>query len=294
MITKLFYLLLIIPLTFFSIDVYAKCNFNCSNVGGMNYKIKPKDITNMTMKASAYKGKKFKSYEIINKSAGPVIGSKSFKFTLMPYDCGYYKGGTDCGKIVKGGNGGRARSELTSSKFPFTGKNHERWLSFSIFIPQHYKTVTPTSTSMFQIYKLDLGPTVMVRDMGGRLTVQLMDNQGFYGDGSIRNIKWGHLATIKEMKDKWTHFKIHYKITDKEDGFWKFYTNGVLKIHQTGKTKGYEVPKEYYIKSGLYQTYVYAYKKMYSEDMPAQTIYMDNIFQAKIEAELDNIINIVK
>ena len=118
--------LIFLCFTFFSFNVHAKCSFNCSSVGGMNNKIKPRDITNMTMKASAYKGKKFKSYEIINKSAGPVIGSKSFKFTLMPYDCGYYKGGTDCGKIVKGGNGGRARSELTSSKFPFTEKNHER------------------------------------------------------------------------------------------------------------------------------------------------------------------------
>ena len=280
--------------TFFGFNVYAKCNFNCSNVAGMKNKIKPSDITNMTMKASLYKGKKFKSYEIINKGEGPVIGRKSFKFTLMPYDCGYNKDGTDCGKTVNGGNGGRARSELTSSKFPFTGENHERWVSFSIFIPEDYKTVTPTSTSMFQIYKLDLGPTMMVRDAGGKINVQLMDNQGFYGDGSTRNIKWEHLATIEEMKGKWTHFKIHYKITDKQDGFWKFYTNGELKIHQTGKTKGYEIPKGYYIKAGLYQTYVYAYKKMFGEDIPAQTIYMDNIFHAKTETELNNIINIVK
>ena len=271
--------------------------FGISNIAkaGMSDKIKPKDITNVTVKASMYKGKKFESYEIIEAGEGePVIGKKSFKFTLMPYDCGNTDTGTDCGEKVQGGNGGRARSEVTSSKYPFTGKNHERWLSFSIFIPEDYKTVNPTKTSMFQIYKLDLGPTVMVRDAGGRLTVQLMDNQGFYGDGSIRNIKWGHLATIKEMKGKWTHFKIHYKITDKQDGFWKFYTNGMLKIHQTGKTKGYEIPKGYYIKAGLYQTYVYAYKKMYGEDIPAQTIFMDNIFQAKTESELDNIINIVK
>ena len=62
---------------------------------GMSDKIKPTDITNMIVKASAYKGKKFDSYEIIKKGDGPVIGSKSFKFTLMPYDCGYYQGGTD-------------------------------------------------------------------------------------------------------------------------------------------------------------------------------------------------------
>ena len=156
---------------------------------GMSDKIKPTDITNMIVKASAYKGKKFDSYEIIKKGDGPVIGSKSFKFTIMPYDCGYYEGGTDCGDTVKGRNGGRARSELSASKSKFTGKNHEKWLSFSIFIPEDYKTVTPTSTSMFQIYKGGLGPTVMVRDMGGRLTVTLMDNQGFYGDGSTKNIK---------------------------------------------------------------------------------------------------------
>ena len=111
--------------TFFSINVYAKCNFNCSNVGGMNYKVKPRDITNMTMKANLYKSKKFKSYEIINKCSGPVIWNKSFKFTLIPYDCRYNKDGTDCGETVKDGSDGRARSELTSSKNPFTGKNHE-------------------------------------------------------------------------------------------------------------------------------------------------------------------------
>ena len=274
--------------------------FGISNIAkadqpGMKEKIKPRDITNMTVKASVYHGKKFKSYEIIKAGDGePVIGKKSFKFTLMPYDCGHTDRGTDCGEKVQGGNGGRARSEVTSSKYPFTGKNHERWLSFSIFIPEDYKTVTPTSASMFQIYKLDLGPTVMIRDMGGRLTVQLMDNQGFYGDGGTKNIKWGHLATIDEMKGKWTHFKIHYNITDQQDGFWKFYTNGELKVHQVGKTKGYVVPKGYYIKAGLYHTYVYAYKRMHGEDIPAQTIYMDNIFQAKTEAKLDKLISKAK
>lgn len=273
--------------------------FGISNIAkatqpGMSDKIKPKDITNMIAKASVYKGKKFDSYEIIKKGDGPVIGNKSFKFTLMPYDCGYTDRGTDCGERVQGGSGGRARSELSFSKSKFTAKNHERWLSFSIFIPEDYKTVTPTSTSMFQIYKGGLGPTVMIRDMGGRLTVFLLDNQGFYGDGGTKNIKWGALATIDEMKGKWTHFKVHYKITDQQDGFWKFYTNGELKVHQVGKTKGYVVPKYYYIKAGLYHTHVYAYKKMHGEDIPIQTIYMDNIFQAKTEAKLDKLINKAK
>ena len=63
--------------------------FGISNIAkaGMSDKIKPTDITNMIVKASAYKGKKFDSYEIIKKGDGPVIGSKSFKFTIMPYDC---------------------------------------------------------------------------------------------------------------------------------------------------------------------------------------------------------------
>jgi len=117
-----------------------------------------KDITNLNFKPSVHKGKIGKAYEIVKAESGePVIGNSAYKFVAIPFDCG--SDGpkhSDCGNFKKDktrqfiSQGDRVRSELGAYDNTFRG---EQWLTFSVYIPKDYKTISPTKTSFYQIYK---------------------------------------------------------------------------------------------------------------------------------------------
>lgn len=256
-----------------------------------------RDISNLNWKPSVYKGKKYKPYEIVKAKDGePAIGKRSFKFTVMPYDCGGDHRWSDCNAGQK-----RARSEIGAWESGFTGKVIERWFSYSIYVPEDFKSVYPTATSFFQVYKKSknkksLGPIVMLRDQGlDRLVVELHGTEyaDYYCPGCTSVIS-GNRAIIKisDMKGKWTHFKVHFRYTDKKDGFWKFYVNDELKYHVAGKTKGLIAADMLYLKAGLYQTGTERYERAHNKLIDfSQTIYIDSIYQAKTEEKLLKLIN---
>jgi len=261
-----------------------------------------RDISNVSWRVSVNKGKEFKSYEIVKAKDGePAIGKRSFKFTVMPYDCGYsrYSGWSDCDAGTV-----RARSEVSSSDNDFTGKDSERWIAFSIYIPKDFQSVWPTKSSFFQVYKRtqnkkSLGPTFMLRDRGNdRLVAELHGSQydAHYCAGCTSVLSGKNtVMKISDMKGKWTHFKIHFRYTDKKDGFWKVYVNDELKYHVAGTTKSSVVGADrLHLKAGIYQTGTDWYKKSYNKDIPAQTIYMDNIYFSKTEKKLLKLINKTK
>ena len=136
-----------------------------------------KDITNLNFKPSVHKGKKGKSYEIVNSDSGePVIGKSSFKFVAIPFDCGKEGSHTDCGTLDKKTNtflskGDRVRSELGSYDNTFSG---EQWLTFSVYIPKDYKTISPTKTSFYQIYEMKNGPALKIEDSFGTMVANIM------------------------------------------------------------------------------------------------------------------------
>ena len=116
-----------------------------------------KDITNINFKSSVAEGKIGKSYEIVKDGSGePVIGKSAYKFVAIPFDCGRDGNHTDCGEVVLykenryRSKGDRVRSELSSHDNTFKG---ERWLTLSIYLPEDYKTISPTVTSFYQIYE---------------------------------------------------------------------------------------------------------------------------------------------
>ena len=245
-----------------------------------------RDITNLKMKPSVYKGKKGKPYEVVqSKNGEPTIGKKAYKFTLLPYDCGRGSKWSDCKARPV-----RARSEI-EWKNTFSSIKSERWISFSIFLPEDYQSVFPTRASFFQIYKKGLGPILMLRDIGNDLLVaKIMETNS----AEIISGK-ANLVNISEMLGNWTHFKIHLKYTDEADGFWKFYVNDELKYHIEGSTRGIVKSKNgLYVKAGIYQTATDVYKKFHQKNIPTQTIYMDNIFVSKTEKKLIKLIDKAK
>lgn len=272
------------------------------------------DVTNLKWKPSLDKGKKGKSYEIVKAEDGePVIGKKSFKFVAIPFDCGasrYNNWYTDCGHVYQStysekfkiGGGDRVRSEISTDNFKTSG---EFWVSFSIFVPEDYVTISPTSVSMFQIWETNAGTNLMIEDMNGYLVAKqqvLNRRTDKYPKGQN---PWPKLIKINDMKGKWTHFKIHTRQSDKMNkGFYKYYINEKLIAEYKGVTS--DKRKEgMFLKAGIYQTGISFSMdkwKMSKEwkprqdagNFPTQTIYMDNIFYAKKKSKLIKLLNKAK
>ena len=273
-----------------------------------------RDITNLKWKPSLYKGKMGKSYEIVKLGSGePVIGKKAFKFVAIPFDCGsssYNNWYTDCGHVYQStysekfkiGGGDRMRSEISTDTFKFP---NPFWLSFSIYIPEDYVTISPTSVSMFQIWEANAGTNLMIEDINGFLVAkQQVLNRRTDKFPKGQN-PWPRLIEIDEMRGKWTHFKIHTNQSDKIDkGFYKYYINDKLVAEYKGVTS--DKKKEgMFLKAGIYQTGIsFSMSKWGMSEkweprqdagnFPTQIIYMDNIFYAKKESKLNKLINKAK
>ncbi|MDC0925080.1 heparin lyase I family protein [Candidatus Pelagibacter sp.] len=296
---------------------------------GFNLAYADKDITNLKWKPSVYKGKVGKSYEIVKAEKGePTIGKKAFKFIAIPFDCGsegaWY---SDCGNSYtskydtnkKIGGGDRVRSELTSGWNKATRFNKGKfWVSFSIYIPKDYQTISPTVTSMFQIFESGKGPNLKIEDHYGWLTgtikvkgkeVKLFKDydKNFSQSDVTYSDETGKpkLIKIEDMRGKWTNFKIHTRASNKKDkGFYKFYVNEILVAEYKGRTSG-TAAKGLGLKAGIYQTGISRSLMLWEmpkkweprQDpgkFPTQIIYMDNIFKAKKEEKLIKLIKKAK
>ena len=259
-----------------------------------------KDVTNLNLKPSVYKGKICNSYEIVSSDSGePVIGKSSYKFIALPFDCGKdkYSSHTDCGTLDKKKNtflskGDRVRSELSASdkNSRFRG---EQWFSFSIYIPEDYKTISPTITSFYQIYESGNGPALKIEDSWGTMIANIMIK-----GGSIREID---LLDIDEMRGKWTHVVMNNLFSKKMDkGFYNIWVNSEYKASYKGQTFAGS-SKGLSVKAGLYQSFLSRYLKIIGMDpnwekgqdpgeFPTQIIYMDNIFKSKSKEKLKKVI----
>jgi hypothetical protein len=265
-----------------------------------NVNANKKDITNLNFKPSVDKGKIGKSYEIVKaESAEPVIGESAYKFTAIPFDCGKDRTSShsDCGTLDKKkftalAKGDRVRSEIAAADKNSRFKG-EQWFSFSIYIPEDYKTISPTITSFYQIYEMGNGPALKIEDSWGTMIAHIM-LEG-------RSRKQINLLKIDEMRGKWTHVVMNNLFSKKMDkGFYNIWVNSEYKTSYEGQTHG-GAPKGLYVKAGLYQTYISDYLKIIGMDpnwkkgqdpgkFPTQIIYMDNIFKASSKERLKKII----
>jgi len=262
-----------------------------------NVNANKKDITNLNFKPSVHKGKIGKSYEIVNSDSGePVIGKSAYKFVAIPFDCGNDGSKhTDCGNLDKKkdtflSKGDRVRSELGSYDNTFRG---EQWLTFSIYIPKDYKTISPTKTSFYQIYEMKNGPALKIEDNFGTMVANIMIKGG--------TVEEKNLISINDMRGKWTHVVMNNNYSkNKDKGFYNIWVNSKYAASYKGQTHG-GAPKGLYVKAGLYQSFLSRYLKAVGMDpnwekgqdpgeFPTQIIYMDNIFKSKSKEKLKKII----
>jgi hypothetical protein len=259
-----------------------------------------KDITNLNFKPSVDKGKIGKAYEIVTAESGdPVIGKSSYKFIAIPFDCGKDRDSShsDCGTLDKKKNtfiskGDRVRSELGAWDKNNRFRN-EQWFSFSIYIPEDYKTISPTITSFYQIYETGKGPALKIEDSWGTMIANIKIKGG--------TVEEKNLLSINDMKGKWTHVVMNNNYSkNKDKGFYNIWVNSNYAASYKGQTHG-GAAKGLYVKAGLYQSFLSRYLKIVGMDpnwekgqdpgeFPTQIIYMDNIFKAKSKEKLKEII----
>ena len=110
--------------------------------------------------------------------------------------------------------GDRVRSELSSHDNTFKG---ERWLTLSIYLPEDYKTISPTVTSFYQIYEKHGGPAFKIEDFYGIMVASIMH--------SGKLIAKSKLLEIDNMKGKWTHIVMHNNYSKK-----KFSSYNIIKF----------------------------------------------------------------
>ena len=257
-----------------------------------------KNITNLNFKPSVHKGKIGKSYEIVKAESGePVIGKSAYKFVAIPFDCG--SDGpkhSDCGNFKKDktrqfiSQGDRVRSELGAYDNTFRG---EQWLTFSVYIPKDYKTISPTKTSFYQIYEMKNGPALKIEDSFGTMVANIMIKGG--------TVEEKNLLSINDMKGKWTHVVMNNNYSkNKDKGFYNIWVNSNYAASYKGQTHG-GAQKGLYVKAGIYQSFLSRYlsangmnpnwvKGQEANGFPTQVIYMDNIFKAKSKEKLKEII----
>ena len=208
------------------------------------------DLSNQELKPSVASGKIGKSYSIVKAGSGePVLGKKSYKFVAIPFDCGNDQWGTytDCGTEYDGYGGGqdRMRSELSGKKW----YGSDQWISYSIYIPEDFKSIYPTITSFFQLYEKGKGPSFKMEDDGnGNIIAHLL----IHGRPKIPYpFRKTTLMNIDDMKGKWTHIIMNVTMSKHDDkGFYKIWVNDELKVDYKGKTSG-SGNKGFYIKAGI-------------------------------------------
>ena len=247
--------------------------------------ISAREITNISWNKSVAKGKKLSKFR--ETVTSPALGTKAWKITLLPKDCGRDNEGnySDCknnGKdaVVGHGGGDRARSEYSSKK-RYRG---EKWISVSIFLPNDFKSVEPVSTSLFQIYEWGTTnkqrhPRMMLRVKNGKLEPRYYPVNGRDVPGKINK----HLF-IDDMKNKWTTIIFHKKMgKEAGKGFVKMYVNDTLYNEYNGRT-GYG--GEFFNKFGIYHSWISRWNEDIHGEYPTQVVYYDNLFRASSKKKL--------
>lgn len=175
------------------------------------------------------------------------------KFELRSGDCATTEKLNDC-------DAGIERSELRASV-----KNGESWVAWSVYLPEDYKVVYPTQTTLGNFVQSD---NISI--------LSFVNGSGGYGiDHKVLgrpNALWQFLID-GEMRGKWTNVLVHANWTEKSDGFIRVYINGRSKpvYAYNGKTIAHDT--EVFFNYGIARS-----KRAKSTgNIPTQIVYYDNV-----------------
>lgn len=207
-------------------------------------------------------------YQLIN---APVrAGDMAQRFEVRPGDCGEDPGWSDC-------DNDRERSEVTVQESFRPGA--VRWLAYSIYLPSDFYSSPRVATTMGQIHQRG-GPSGNARGLpsfppllqnearGNRFSTCLHILSG-PADNVRDTCREFQLATINEMRGRWTDFMI--MLDTRGGGVLEIYVNGEPRV-RTDNFIRFQ-PEEFYVKYGIYRSFV----SRHGGPMPTQIAFYDEV-----------------
>ncbi|MFL4469985.1 heparin lyase I family protein [Tateyamaria armeniaca] len=199
------------------------------------------------------------------------LGKRAQRFEVRAGDCGWDDGWSDC-------DNDRERWELYVKKDWRHGT--DQWMAFSIYLPADFKTSARVRTTVGQV-KMKGGPTGMaggfpsepgvfqMEMLGDRYFLRVHVLSGPF-DNVRNDIKDYNLASIRELRGKWTDFVVRVN-TRSAPGTIEVFKNGA-RVAAHNFNQNY-APKAYYFKYGIYRSFVSNHRG----PMPTQVVYFDEV-----------------
>lgn len=215
-------------------------------------------------------------YQIVKDPTESAPAEMVERFEVRSGDCA----GIDCHVISTNwkSTGFRERSEISTDKDNYP--NSEYWYGWSIFVPKDQPSIYPVYGTFGQFYNIDGGHTsntcsafMFVNTVGwsekkGGLTV----DRHF----KCNTEEYATILTDEELRGNWNKIEVHAKWSNKQDGFFQVYANGILKYDFKGRTtEGNGV----FFKYGIYRSSTYLWPT--SSSLPTQIAYYANVKRAK-------------
>ena len=175
-------------------------------------------------------------------------GGPAIRVHVSPGQCA----GTDC-------ENDRERAELEDTFRPKSGE--EVWYAFSVFVPDDFKDVFPTKTTISQ-WK-DRGPPPAQINLDA-------------GHGRIRQYNGRKdVAEIDHMRGRWTDFLINANWTD-DGGYLHVWVDGDHRYGFVGPTFRADHDFGPPFRLGVYRSFLSRYMAVNGVDeVPAQTLFFD-------------------
>ncbi|WP_415921727.1 heparin lyase I family protein [Tateyamaria sp. SN6-1] len=199
------------------------------------------------------------------------LGKRAQRFEVRAGDCGWDDGWSDC-------DNDRERSELYVKKDWRAGT--DQWMGYSIFLPEDFRTSPRVRTTVGQV-KMKGGPTGFTGGFPsepGVFQLEMLGNRYFLRvhvlsgpfDNVRNDIKDYNIATIAEMRGRWTDFAVRVN-TKTAPATIEVYKNGTrVALHNYNQNYA---PKAYYFKYGIYRSFV----SQHRGPMPTQVVFFDEV-----------------
>jgi len=208
------------------------------------------------------------------------LGKRAQRFEVRAGDCGWDDGWSDC-------DNDRERSELYVKKD--WKHNTDQWIAFSVYLPKDFKTSPRVRTTVGQV-KMKGGPTGFAGGFPsepGVFQMEMLGNRYFLRvhvlsgpfDNVRNDIKDYNLASISEMRGKWTDFAVRVN-TKTAPGSIEVIKNG-KRVAKHAFNQNY-APKAYYFKYGIYRSFV----SQHRGPMPTQVVYFDEVRMGRSYAKV--------
>ncbi|MDC0955009.1 heparin lyase I family protein [Alphaproteobacteria bacterium] len=235
-------------------------------------------------------GSKWKPYNhsILKNSNEARKGRKYQRIELRGGDCFPWGSWNDCKTD---------RNRLEFLALPKQAARGNHCYSLSLKLDPSFKAVYPTSTSLAQIKQTDgpkgsyLGfpssPPILMFT-ANRKKLQFEWHQLFGDKKNVKTLKTKkNLANLADILGKWTDISWCLDFDKNKIQAW---VNGEQKVDISDATFKWK-PKSIFMKYGIYNTHVSAYKKTWDEPMPTLIVNYDEVRRGTSIEQVDANIN---